>query len=93
MCGEQGSKAVHKTVHLIKCIGKGCLIFFFFRVLMLSYLVFTEYKVLGFLLIYVAVQQQNKLTQFPVCANVDVLFSLEILPQACEKHIQTRFSL
>ena len=92
MCGEQGFKAVHKTVHLVKCIGKGCLIFFF-RVLMLRYLVFAEYKVLGFLLIYLAAQQQNKLTQFPVCANVDVLFSLEILPQACEKHIQTRFSL
>ena len=53
---------------------------FFFRVLMLRYLVFAEYKVLGFLLIYLAAQQQNKLTQFPVCANVDVLFSLEILP-------------
>ena len=92
MCGEQGFKAVHKTVHLVKCIGKGCLIFFF-RVLMLRYLIFTECKVLGFLLIYLAAQQQNKLTQFPVCANVDVLFSLEILPQACLKHIQTRFSL
>ena len=28
---------------------------------MLRYLVFTEYKVLGFLLIYLAAQQQNKL--------------------------------
>ena len=35
----------------------------------------------------------NKLKQFPICANVGVLFSLEILLQACEKHIQTRFSL
>ena len=42
---------------------------------------------------YLAAQQRNKLTQFPVCANVGVLFSLEILPQASEKHIQTRFSL
>ena len=25
--------------------------------------------------------------KFPVCANECVLFSLEILPQACEKHI------
>ena len=34
-------------------------------------------------------QQQNKLNvQFPVCANVGVLFSLEIPPQACEKRIQ-----
>ena len=34
-----------------------------------------------------AAQQQN------FRANVGVLFCLEILPQACEKHIQTRFSL
>ena len=33
---------------------------------------------------YLTTQQQNKLTQFPVCANVGVLFSLEILPQAGE---------
>ena len=31
--------------------------------------------------------------QFPVCANVWVLYSLQILPQVCEKHIQTGFSL
>ena len=31
MCGEQGFKAVHKTVRLVKLIGKGCP--FFFRVL------------------------------------------------------------
>ena len=31
--------------------------------------------------------------KFPVCANVSVLFSLDILSQACEKHIETRFSL
>ena len=40
-----------------------------------------------------ATQQQNKLIQFPVCANICVLFSLEILTKACDKHIQTRFSL
>ena len=33
---------------------------------------------------YLATQRQNKLIQFPVCANVGVLFSLEILPQAGE---------
>ena len=33
---------------------------------------------------YLATQQQNKLIQFPVCANVGVHFSLEILPQASE---------
>ena len=31
--------------------------------------------------------------KFQVCANVGVLFSLDILSQACEKHIKTRFSL
>ena len=40
---------------------------------------------------YLAAQQQNKLIQFPVCANVGVLFSLEILPQASEKHIQADY--
>ena len=44
-------------------------------------------------MVYLAAQQQNKLIQlFPVCANVGVLFPLDILSQACEKHIQTRFS-
>ena len=55
------------------------------------------YKVLKYLswihMVYLAAQQQNKLIQFPVCANVGVLFTLDILSQACEKHIQTPFSL
>ena len=29
-------------------------------------------------MVYLAAQQQNKLTQFPVCANVGVLFTLDI---------------
>ena len=37
--------------------------------------------------------KHNKLIQFPVCANVGVLFILEILLHASKKHIQTRFSL
>ena len=44
-------------------------------------------------MVYLAEQQQNKLTQFPVYANVGVLLTLDILSQACEKHIQTLFSL
>ena len=40
---------------------------------------------------YLAAKQKNKLTQFPVCANVGVLFSLEIPPQSCEKRIKTDF--
>ena len=44
-------------------------------------------------LFYLATQQQNKVIQFPVCAKVGVLLRLDILLQACEKHIQTRFSL
>ena len=31
--------------------------------------------------------------KFPVCVNVGVLFSLDILSQAREKHIETQFSL
>ena len=45
----------------------------------------TGYKVLYG--IYLAAQQQRKLIQFLVCSNVGVLSSLEIPPQAWEKHI------
>ena len=63
----------------------------FFEVLTLSYLVQQdEYCMVP---TYLAAQQQNKLTQFPVYVDVGVLFTLEILPQASEKHILTRFSL
>ena len=44
-------------------------------------------------MVYLAAQQQIKLIQFPVCADVGVLFTLDILSRACEKHIQSRFSL
>ena len=44
MCGEQGFIAVHKTVNLVKFIGKGCLSFFFFQVLMLRYFVLQGIK-------------------------------------------------
>ena len=95
MCGEQGFIAVHETVHLVKFIGKGCSIFFSSAYVTL--LSTTGYKVLKYSsrihMVYLAAQQQNKLIQFPVCANVGVLFTLDILSQACEKHIQTRFSL
>ena len=51
----------------------------------------TGYKVLKYSsqihMAYLAAQQQNKLTQFPVCANIGVLLSLDILSQACKKHI------
>ena len=40
---------------------------------------------------YLAAQQQNKLIQFPVCANVGVHFSLEILPQASESTYKPDF--
>ena len=57
----------------------------------------TGYKVLKYSsqihMAYLAAQQQNKLIQFPVSANIGVLFSLDILSQACEKQMQTRFSL
>ena len=86
--------AVRETVHLVKFIGKGCSFFFSAYVTLLST---TRYKVLNYSsrirMVYLAAQQQNKLIQFPVCANIGGLFTLDILSQACEKNIQTRFSL
>ena len=68
MCGEQGFIAVHEMVHLVKFM------------LMLH---ITGYKVLKYLswirMVFLAAQQQNKLIQFPVCAYVGVLFTLDIL--------------
>ena len=83
MYGEQGFKAFHKTVHLDKFIG-----------LCYASLIVLQDKYIKYCMTYLAAQQHNKLIQFPrLCPNVGVLFSLEILPQACEKHIQTRFPL
>ena len=63
----------------------------FFGVLTLCYLVQQdEYCMVP---THLAAQQKYKLTQFLVCVDVGVLFSVEILPQASEKHILTRFSL
>ena len=95
MCGEQGLIAVHETVHLVKFIGKGSP--FFFLSAYVTLLSTTGYKVLRYSsrihVIYLATEQRNKLIQFPVCANFGVLFVLDILSQACEKDIHTRFSL
>ena len=46
MYGEQGFKAVHKTVRLVKPIGKDCSFFFlfFFRVLILGYLSYKSHN-------------------------------------------------
>ena len=95
MCAEQGFIAVRETVYLVKFIGKGCSICFSSaHVTLLST---TGYKILKYLsqihMVYLAAQQQNKLIQFLVCANIGVLFTVDILSQACEKHIPTRFSL
>ena len=83
------------TVHLVKFIGKGCSIFFSSAYVTL--LSTTGYKALKYWSrihkVYLAAQQQNKLIQFPVCGNIGVLFTLDILSQAGEKHIPTRFSL
>ena len=72
-------------------------LFNFFSSAYVTLLSITGYKVLKYSsrihMVYLAAQQQNKLIQFPVCANIGVLFTLDILSQACEKHIQTRFSL
>ena len=95
MCAEQGLIAVHETaVRLVKFIRKGCSIFSSAYVTLLST---TGYKVLKYSsrihMVYLAAQQQKKFIQLPVCANVGVLFTLDILSQVCEKRIQTRFSL
>ena len=83
MYGQQSFNAVHKTVHLVKFQNRQGLLNFFLG-----------YSTVGELYgTYLAAQQQYKLIQFPVCDNVGVLFSLEILAQASEKHIQTQFSL
>ena len=81
MCGEQGFIAVRETVYLVKFIGKGCSICFSSaHVTLLST---TGYKILKYLsqihMVYLAAQQQNKLIQFPVCANIGVLFIFDIL--------------
>ena len=80
MCGEQGFIAVRETVHLVKFIGKGCSICFSSAYVTL--LSTTGYKVLKYLsqihMVYLAAQQK-----FPVCANIGVLFTSDILSQAC----------
>ena len=77
---------IKRCIWLNSRIGKGCSIFF--RVLKVRYLVPQDIVLYG---TYLAAQQQYRLIQFPVC--VGVLFSLEILAQASEKHIQTQFSI
>ena len=80
MCGEQGFIAVHERVHLVKFISKGCSIFLRVLVTLLSTTGYKQYKVLKYSsrihVIYLVAQQHNKLIQFPVCANVGVLFTL-----------------
>ena len=77
MRGEQGFIVARETVHLVKYIGKGCSIFFSSAYVTL--LSTTGYKVLKYSsrihMDYLAAQQQNKLIQFPVCANIGVLFN------------------
>ena len=76
---------MRETVHLVKFIGKGCSNCFSSAYVTL--LSTTGYKVIKYLsqihMVYLAAQQQNTLIQFPVCANIGVLFILDILSQAC----------
>ena len=57
----------------------------------------TGYKVLKYSshihMVYLAAQQQNKLMQFPVCANVGVLLTLDIVTGLREAHPNSIFSL
>ena len=76
---------MRETVHLVKFIAKGCSICFSSAYVTL--LSTTGCKLLKYLsqihMVYLAAQQQNKLKRFPVCANIGVLFTLDILSQAC----------
>ena len=71
---------MRETVHLVKFIGKGCSICFSSAYVTL--LSTTGYKLLKYLaqihMVYLAAQQK-----FPVCANIGVLFTSDILSQAC----------
>ena len=61
--------------------------FFFSRVLMLRYLVLQDIKYCirpGFVLYLPGRTTTEQSYKFPVCVNVGVLFSLDILSQACE---------
>ena len=96
MCGEQGFIAVRVTVHLVKFIGKGCSIFFLSAYVAL--LSTTGYKVLKYSsrirVVYLAAQQQNKLIQFPVCANVQCAFHVTFSVTGLrEAHPNSIFSL
>ena len=66
MCGEQGFKSVHETVHQVKFIGKGCSIFF--SSVYVALLGTTGYKLLYSSRIRMvsdlAAQQQNKVINF-----------------------------
>ena len=69
---------------------------FFCRVLMLRYLVLQDIKYrirLAFVWYLPGRKTIEQSYKFPVCANVGVLFSLDIPSQTCEKYIETRFSL
>ena len=88
MCGEQGFIAVRETVYLVKFIGKGCSICFSSaHVTLLST---TGYKILKYLsqihMVYLALPGGTTTEQtytISVCANIGVLFTLDILSQAC----------
>ena len=76
MCGEQGFKAVHETVHKVKFIGKGFSTVFS-RVLMLSYFIVLlhNYKVLyssRICMVSTCCTATEQSYKFPVCANVSV---------------------
>ena len=76
-------------------MGRGFSVFFS-GVLMLRYLVLQDIKYcirLGFAWYLPGRTTTEQSYNFPVCAIVGVLFSLDILLQGCEKYIETHFSL
>ena len=86
MYGELGFNAVRKTVQLVKFTGSGCSIIF--ASAQIKLLSTTGYKALYGT--YLAAQQQNKLIQFPICANVGVRFSLE---KFCHRLVRRTYKL
>ena len=89
MCGEQGFIAVRETVHLVQFIGKGCPIFFSSAYVTLLSTTYAIQLPILFMcrhlagskkIIFIRMSWRRRMKiQIPVCANIGVLFTLDIL--------------
>ena len=92
---SRASKLFMKRCIRLNFKGKGFSTFFS-RVLILRYLVLQDIKYCirpGFVWYLPGPTTTEQSYEFPVSANVGVLFSLDILSQACEKHIERFWSI